>query len=266
MTFAITVRLICGLLVLTAPLDVFAQAAREPASRDLRRDARLTGQDIAELRAVKALQGVDWKLTVGTAATKAENGDTRWAVPFQLRARFNEGRSALKVSGDGYSRIQSKDGTASGFNDLNLIGTQLLSDDFLVEAGVTLPAGGDIGSDEGRERIGLVYNRVLSRRWDAEFHVRLTRYDADPKPGVARIRRQGLVQAAYHLDAPHTHVLFQLLRSYRPGSSSASQGALAYEFPLQQKRRPAVGSLSFTRGLTSGARDNTVEFDVSLRF
>src|SRR5205823_3232758 len=149
--------------------------------------------------------------------------------------------TALKLSGDGYSRVQSQDGTTSGFNDLNVIGTQLLSDDLLAEAGITLPAGGDIGSEEGRERIGLVYNRVLSRRWEAEFHIRLTRYDADPKPGVARVRRQGLVQAAYHLDAPHTQVLLQLLRSYRPGSSSASQGALAYEFPLQHGRRPAVG-------------------------
>jgi hypothetical protein len=234
---------------------------------ELRRDARLTAQDLTELRSAEPPPpGIDWKLTVGVAATDAENGNARWSTPFQLRALFNEGRTAFKLSGDGFSRERSIDGTASGLNDLNATLTQALAEGFLGEIGVTVPSGGDAGSSAGRERLGAIYNRSLSRRWDGQIQARLVRFEADPQPGVSRIRRQGLVQLAYNFDAPRTVMVFQLLRYYRPGVGALSQAVVAYEAPLQEKKRPPVGAISFTRGLSVGARDDTLEFDVSFRF
>ena len=105
------------LAALALPFPAFAQTAPRG---ELRRDARLTAQDLTELRSAEPLPpGIDWKLTVGVAATDAESGKDRWATPFQLRALFNEGRTAFKLSGDGFSRERSIDGTASGLNDVN---------------------------------------------------------------------------------------------------------------------------------------------------
>ena len=250
-------------------VEAFAQRAEEPAIRSdigLRRDSRLQAHDLGELRVLKALRELDWKLTLGIADTHAENGDQVTSAPFQLRARFNEGRTALKLSGTGYTRIRSEDGSATGFNDVNVLLTQLVATGLVAEGGVTVPAGGEIGSSHGRKRLGAIYNHVFSPRWEGQVHGRLTHYDGDLKPGLGRVRSQGLVQLAYNLDTPRSDVLFQLLRSYRAGSTSASSASVVYEFPLEQKRRPAMAAASFTRGLTAGAHDNTVEFDLSLRF
>jgi hypothetical protein len=64
--------------------------------RELRRDGLVTAQEQAERH-----RPVDYKLLVGAAYTDAESGETRWATPFQFRARFNERRTFVKVSGDG---------------------------------------------------------------------------------------------------------------------------------------------------------------------
>jgi hypothetical protein len=59
-------------------VEAFAQRAEEPAIRSdigLRRDSRLQAHDLGELRVLKALREVDWKLTLGIADTHAENGD-----------------------------------------------------------------------------------------------------------------------------------------------------------------------------------------------
>jgi hypothetical protein len=244
-------------------LGVLEARADEPTLRSnigLRRDTRLQAHDFAELRVVKALREVDWKLTLGIADTHAENGDRVTSTPFQLRARFNEGRTALKVSGSGYSRLRSEEGTVTGFNDVNVMLTQLIAKELVAEAGLSVPAGGELGGSEARERLGAIYNHVFSRRWEGQVHGRLTHYE------VGGVRSQGLVQVAYNLDTPHSDVLFQLLRSYRRASTSGTSAALVYEFPLQQKRRPPMAAVSLVRGLTSGAHDNTVEFDLSLRF
>jgi hypothetical protein len=250
-------------------LEAHAQRADEPripSDIGLRRDSRLQAHDWGELRLLKALSEVDWKLTLGVAYTHAENGDQVTSTPFQLRARFNEGRTAFKLAGSGYVHVRSEDRSTSGFNDVNVMMTQLVARDLIAEGGVTVPAGGEIGSSNGRKRVGAIYNHVFSPRWEGQLHGRLTHYDGDPRPGAARLRNQGLAQVAYNLDTPRSDVLFQLLRSYRRASTSGTSAALVYEFPLEQKRRPPMAAVSFVRGLTSGAHDNTVEFDLSLRF
>ena len=61
-------------------LGAHAQRADElriPSDIGLRRDSRLQAHDWGELRLLKALSEVDWKLTLGMAYTHAENGEPR---------------------------------------------------------------------------------------------------------------------------------------------------------------------------------------------
>ncbi|HUQ73726.1 MAG TPA: hypothetical protein VM183_03295 [Burkholderiales bacterium] len=257
------------ILVLFAPLAALSQERPADdgvrAGVGLRRDTRLERLDLHELRN-RLLHEVDWKLTLGVAEVHAENGDRLTATPFQVRARFNQGRTAFKLSGDGYDRLRSRGETAAGFADVNAMLTQVVAEDAVLEGGLTLPAGGEVGSSHARERVGAIYHHAFSTRWEGQVHGRLTRYDGELKPGVARVRRLALVQAAYNLDAPRSDIVLQLLRTQRAGSTSASSVAAAYEFPLAQRRRPPMASLSFTRGITSGAHDNAVEADLSFRW
>lgn len=252
-------RILAAALALALAPDAAAQVSD---ASGLRLDARVTAHDQAEA----PRPGIDWKLTAGVAAIDAESGERRWATPFQLRARFNEGRTAIKISGDGYSRLRSEDGTLSGFNDVTVAVNQALTRSLIAEAGVTVPAGGEVGSEEGRERFGLIYNRALTSRWEAQARGRLTHYEANPAPGVSHFRRQGLLQLAYNLDTPRSDVLLQVIRSYRPGSWQATAAGMAYERPLREGSRPPMAALGFTRGLTTGAHDNTYEVAFSLRF
>jgi hypothetical protein len=247
-----------------------AQEASERLIRSdtgLRRDARLEARDLGELPAFAALRAVDWKLTLGIARTAAESGDRITSTPFQLRARFNEGRTAVKLTGTGYSSIRSdQEGSLSGFNDVFLMLTQCLSNELVAEGGVGVPAGGEVGSLHNRERLGAIYNHPFTPRWEGQLHGRVTYYNGDLKPGVSHARSQGLAQVTYNLDTPRSDVVVQIVRSYRAGSTSASSVAVVYEFPVAQQRRPPMAAVSFTRGVTSDTHDNTIELDLSLRF
>ncbi len=111
-------------------LGAHAQRADEPripSDIGLRRDSRLQAHDWGELRLLKALGEIDWKLTLGMAYTHAENGDQVTSTPFQLRARFNEGRTAFKLTGSGYVHVRSEDRSINGFNDVNVMMTQLVA-------------------------------------------------------------------------------------------------------------------------------------------
>ena len=231
----------------------------------LRRDTGQEAADLGEMRR-RAFAEVDWKLTLGVAEVRTESGERVTATPFIVRARVNEGRTAFKLSGDGYTRVRSTEESLAGFADVNAMVTQVVAPGTVLEGGVTLPAGGEIGSAHDRERLGAIYNHVFSSRWEGQVHGRLTRYDAEPKPGVGRVRRQGVAQIAYNLDEPRSDVLFQLVRTYRPGAGGAALAAVVYEHPLAQHSRPPMLALSVGRGLSSGGHDNSVEVDFSLRF
>lgn len=244
------------------PHRAVAQIARE-----IRQDARLTAQDLTELGSLeKPPPGVDWRLTAGAARTFGEDGSRQWSTPFQLRALFDKGRTALKVSGDGISSVRTADGSLSGLGDVNVVLSHRFSAGLIGEIGLTLPAGGEVGSDAGRKRIGAAYNGHIAGRWDGQVRYRMVRFDGSPAPGLSRVRHQGLVQAAYNFSAPRTSLTLQLARNYRAGAGGATQAAAIYEYPLVDAKRPPVGAFSLTRGLTAGARDTTLEYDISIRF
>ena len=177
--------------------------------RELRRDALVSAQESAERDRLP----VDFRLILGMAYTDTESGERRLATPFQWRARFNERKSYIKFSGDGLR----------GW------------------VGVTLPSGGEVGSSDGRTRVGASYEHVLYGPWSAQIEGQLVRFLSDPEPGESALRRQLLGQIVYSFDS-NTLVLGQLERAYRPG----------------------VATLS--RGLSDRAHDTTIELDIGLRF
>ena len=259
-------RLLWLLSVLS--LNALAQTSVERAERaevrELRRDSLLTAQEIAEPRPV------DYKLLLGAAYTDAESGETRWATPFEFRARFNDRKTYFKLSGDGYvvSSPAADDETdpASGVANVNVGIGHRLAEGWRGFVGLTIPTHGEVGSKRGRERVSLSYERALWGQWSGLIKAQIVRFDADPEPDESRYRRQGLVQLAYAFD-PLTLALVELERAVRPGVSSASAATFSYQMPIGRTAGgPLLGIVSFSRGLTEGARDNTIELDVCLRF
>ncbi len=245
-------------------------------ARALRQDARALARE-SRAAAPPAAPAVAWDVSIGVAYTDAEDDTKVWNTPFVLKATFNDRIDSLKVTGDGYTRVKAPDGeTANGFSDVSLgfahtfykkvenqRATKLLG-----SLGYTIPSHGEVGSSSGKARIGATYLAPLVGAWDGLVTASLSRSSAEPAPGTSRVGRSIFVQAAYSFkDAPGSDVAFQFSRSYRQGVGGSSQATAAYEFPVTSKGENGwIGSLSFTRGLTSGSRDNSIEFDLSLSF
>jgi hypothetical protein len=250
-------------LLLLASVNAAAQTSADRADvRELRRDGVLVAAEQAE----RGRRPVDQQLLLGVAYTDTESGEQRWVTPFDYRLRFNQHKTYVKVSGDGYVDSRSDEGDASGLANVNVAVAHKFAEGWRGLLGVTLPTGGEVGSRQGRERVGVSYERDLWQRWSGLVKAQLVRYDADPDPGESRVRRQGLVQIAYSFDAD-TVALAQLERFYRPGVIGASVAALAYQMPIGRTAGgPMHGIVTLSRGLSEGLHDNTIEFDVCLRF
>ena len=231
--------------------------------RELRRGSIITAQEIAERRPV------DYRLTLGVAYTDAESGEHRWSTPFEFRTRFNEGKTYFKLSGDGYvvSRPTAEDETdpASGLANVNVGIGHKLAEGWRGFAGLTIPTHGEVGSKRGRERVSLSYEHALWGQWSGLVKAQLVRFDADPNPGESRYRRHGLVQLAYEFDED-TLALVQLERAHRPGVSSASAATFTYQMPIGKTAGGPLLGINYSRGLTEGLQDNTIELNVCLRF
>jgi hypothetical protein len=251
------------LLVLLS-LNAAAQTDRAERSdvRELRRGGLLAAQETAE----RDRRPVDYRLLLGVAYTDAESGEERWVTPFEYRVRFNEHKTYVKLSGDGYVDSRSAEGHATGLANVNVGVTHQLAAGLRGTLGVTVPTGGEVGSKQGRERVGLSYEHDLWERWTGLIKVQLVRYDADPDPGESRVRRQGLAQIAYTFDA-NTLALAQLERFYRPGVLSASAASVGYQMPVGRTAGgPLLGVVTLSRGLSAGLHDTTLELDVCMRF
>ena len=74
------------------------------------------------------------------------------------------------------------------------------------------------------------------------------------------------MQLAYNFDGD-TLAIVQLERARRPGVSNASAATFSYQMPIGKTAGgPLLGIINYSRGLTEGVRDNTIEIDVCLRF
>jgi len=244
--------------------EAAAQTANERPERsdvrELRRDALLGAQEFVEHPTV------DYKLLLGAAYTDAESGATAWATPFYFRVRFNERKTFFKVSGDGYVQTRTNEGEAAGLANVNLAIAHTLLEGLRGTLGITIPSGSAVGSEQGRERVGLSYERTLYGPWSGGIEFQLVRYDADPDPGESRVRRQGLVQAAYNFEHSKL-VVVQLERLYRPGVTSATVASFGYQMPIWRNAAgPVLGVATLSRGLSPNLHDTTLELDVCVRF
>jgi len=255
-------------IALLASCNALAQTADERAERaevrELRRDSIVTAQEIAEPRPV------NYRLLLGAAYTDAESGERRWATPFEFRARFNDNKTYFKLSGDGYvvSTPSAEDDTdpASGLANVNVGIGQRLAEGWRGFVGLTIPTHGEVGSERGRERVSLSYEHGFWDKWSGLIKAQVVRFDADPAPGQSRYRYHGLVHLAHNFDS-ETLALVQLERAHRPGVSSASAVTFTYQMPIGRTRGgPLLGIVNYSRGLTEGLHDNTIELDVCLRF
>ena len=114
--------------------------------------------------------------------------------------------------------------------------------------------------------MGLSYERTLYGPWSGGIEFQLVRYDADPDPGESRVRRQGLVQAAYNFEDSKL-VVVQLERLYRPGVTSATVASFGYQMPIWRNAAgPVLGVATLSRGLSPNLHDTTLELDVCVRF
>lgn len=245
-------------------------------ARGLRQEARMLGREMrVTAEAEAAPPALSWDISIGAAYTDAEDKSKTWTTPFVIKAIFNEKIDTLKLAGDGYTSTKADDGTRSrGFSDLDvaLIHTLYRKKEndritkFSVQAGYVMPTHGEVGSSKGKEKIGASYLAPLVGAWDGLVTVKLSRQDADPKPGASRYGRSVLAQATYTY--PDTSdVLFQFLRTYRPGAGGTTQVTAAYEFPITSKGKDGwIMSINLIRGLSTGGRDNTIEVDFSLSF
>jgi hypothetical protein len=250
-------------LALLLAAEAAAQTAPDRTEvRELRRDGLITAQEAAE-----ADRPVDYKMLAGVAYTEAENGERRWATPYQLRIRFNRGKTYLKFSGDGLVSSRTDEGEASGLANINIGIGHRLAKGLRGTFGVMMPTAGEVGSQHGRARAGLSYEYEFTKQWHAAIEAQVARYADDPDPGESRIRRQGLVQGSYVFHGD-TLALVQFERIYRPGVSSASVVTVGYQRPIGQtaRGRPVLGIATLSHGLTAGREDTTLELDVSWRF
>ena len=114
--------------------------------------------------------------------------------------------------------------------------------------------------------VALSYERALWGAWSGGIEAQLVRYDADPAPDESRVRRQLLGQVAYDFRSSRLAVA-QLERSYRPGVLSATVATVGFQWAMGRSAAgPMLGVLSLSHGLSSGLQDDTIEFDLCLRF
>ena len=273
-TFMVLVLLALAGPAIPAGPGVDALSSRIDA-RTYRLESRVAGREIKSLdrAAAEAAPPIAWDMSIGIAYTDAQDGSKSTSSPFLLKAKFNEGKTSIKLTGDGFARVKTSDGSSSGLSDVTVTLAHLLGSHKTIdgtaklvgEIGYTIPSHSDVGSTKGRERIGLAFSLPFSQAWAGRASARLIRFEEDPPAGVSRVSRSGIVQTTYtFLDAPGTDIVIQLERSYRPGAGGTSQATVTYDFPMTYKG--FIGSIGFTRGLTSGARDNSLEFDISLSF
>lgn len=259
---------VLGLLVATClALPVFAADSAE-------RSELLANPAIRELPQSdeKPASAIEWFGSIGATYIAAEDGSKIWLTPFTLDAQLNRD-TTLRIEGDGFGHIALDGNRTQGFSNLTLIASHVVyrneASRVRLAVGASAPGSHGIGSSGAKQRVAASYSRRLSPNWSLLAAGRLTRRNQDPLPGASRIEQYGRLQTSYTLDQPIASSLLPravtvlLERNYRHGAGGATQATASYEFPLGAR---LGGSISFTRGLSAGLRDNTVAFDLLFGF
>jgi hypothetical protein len=208
-----------------------------------------------------------WFGSIGAAHTRAEDRSRTWSTPFFIDYKLDRD-TTFTLEGDGYSWISADGATAQGFNNLTLIASQVVYRDeasrLRLSAGATSPGTSGIGSRGSRQRISANYRRYFGEHWTAGLSARLIRRNEALRPGEDRVERYGRLETVYTFDESQPAALvLELERKYRRGAGGSTDATVRYEFPLT---RTLGASLGFTRGLTTGLRDNTFAVDLLFSF
>jgi type II secretory pathway pseudopilin PulG len=207
-----------------------------------------------------------WTASIGAAYTDAESGTKTGSVPYNVKAQIGDNSLSL-TSPNGYSHVSSDGSSKSGVGDPTIQAAHQWNLECKVSTligsvGATIPAGGEVGSTNAKQRAGLSYARAFSAEWKVTLSGKIAHTTKMTDPGVSAITDTGLISVTYRLpDNPSMHQLqLQLGRSNQSGVGGSTQSAFTYNFPITAST--LGGSLAYTRGLTAGTRDNTLEFDL----
>ena len=221
-----------------------------------------------------------WTATIGVAYSDGEDDSKTLSTPFLLDRPLGDGES-VRLSGDGWNRVRP-DGadTKKGFADVSILYRfGLLKSKaekgpdgkpkgdkwaWRGDAGIVVPTGGDIGSSDGKQRIGTSF-KYEHDKWTGSVGARLTRLSGPIAENRSRNGRSGLASLEYSV-AKDTAISAELSRSYRPGARGSTELSAGYEWPFVMLDRKFSGSVGLSRGLTKGSRDNAVEFSLTFGF
>jgi hypothetical protein len=260
-----------ALLTCVATESVLAQSETDSAARvarDVRRDARDARRDAQVTRLlardVQPEQPVA-DLTVGVAAARAEDDghvvSTPIAFGYQTAGKTEWWKFELK--GDGYVKVRTPDApSASGLGDLAFNVYHWLSPQLIGGLGLGIPSHGEVGSRDWSENAKLVFHGDFgSSRW-SYLLIGIAAHLHGAAAGTGSVSEALYGELDYNIGDRQT-MLVNLSRGHQRGARGVTVFGLEYDFPIAKKWD---GKLGASRGLTRGARDTGVEFDVTYTF
>ena len=261
-------KIATAIIVLAGPATAVAQVSEALVERLEARtfQAETRMLETQEILAVTDQAPEKWEASVGLAYTDGESGTQTWVTPFVVSRAFNNERSTFRFSGPGVVDTESNGASKSGIGDVTaaLVHTLYKGQGGAVLSGdlaLTVPTGGDVGSKNAKERIGGSFRRPLSENWTGTGSLKVTRHNGTLRAGVGRTSQSALLQGSYKFSKVRKAIV-QLQRSYREGVGGTNALAGTYGFPIGG----FAGSVSYSRGLTAGARDNSIQFDLGFKF
>lgn len=249
--------------------------AQEDARRLFSRESRFFQQErrdqesMRKSAAAAEIRATKYDLTIGLAYTEADGDGHSVNTPFEFAATLPDaGKTTFKVFGDGYTRVSSPDGTASGLSDLTLSASHSFfpaTPRLRLGLGLKVGTGGEVGSDSDALFGTASYGMDLGGRVSGGASAKVRRDLGGVPSGVSRTVLSGSLQLVYSLPegSKLATVFCQIGRARREGASGVSFVVVGSDFSIN----PTWGAtLSLVKGITSGARDTSVEIDFSRSF
>jgi hypothetical protein len=269
-------RLAKSLAAVLLPLPILV-VAQSVDRNTLLRDARKSRLDARDLRAntrfftlvPEGPEEPSTTLSLGLA-TDSDESDTRTiSTPFALtyqRGGKNDWWK-FKVQGDGYMRSREASiDTVNGFADVQLKVLHLLGAGFTGGVGLTLPTKGAVGSRAASQSGKLIYEHTFASAWTLLASGSLIHANGSPDDQSPYIK---VLYAELGWEFKTDHVLIpNLTHTRRGGTASSTELGFECDFPLPfvEKTKKIDASVSLIRGITSGSRHTSVEFDLSHKF
>lgn len=258
-------------LLLCLPILCWAQATSNTTQRDSRRarqdarELRLTNKQLPQQPQDEIAEPPS-SFTLGVAYDRGEGGGRSTTTPFALTHAFGTKDDGWKLQfkGDGYTQQRESGTTVDGLADLQLQLDRPLGGGFTASISLALPTKGDVGSQAASQGIELAYDHKLGDLWSLSTSAGLFHENGSPADTSA-YTKQLYVELSRELANGQT-VLANMTRTWRGGAPSTTDLGVEYGFPLPLIGRKLEGALSLVRGITSGSRHTTIEFDVSRRF